>query len=364
MFTALLVIGILVFLIVVHELGHFVAAKFFGLRVEEFGVGYPPRALFIGKWGGTEYTLNWILFGGFVRIFGDDGTQGSTHADPSRFSNASKKAQATVLVAGVLMNTLAAWFLITGALTLGIPRPATDGDTSAHLMIANTIARSPAEVAGLRAGDIIIALEFGDLRIDSDLTPSAMAEFVQTRGGENITVFYERGVEAGEVIVQPAHAVISEESGRVAIGVELALITDSALGFFAATKEGAYRTLGMFKAVGQGFWSVVFGALQGDPAWRELVGPVGIVGVVSQASTQGAGYVLLLTAFISVNLAIINLIPIPALYVGRLSILGYEAVRGRRISHLAMRIFSMIGVVIIALLIITVTYQDIVRLIG
>ena len=365
MFTALLVIGILVFLIVVHELGHFVAAKIFGLRVDEFGIGYPPRAFFIGKWGGTEYTLNWIPFGGFVRIFGDDVPKGLAIADSHRFSNASKKVQAVVLIGGVTMNALAAWFLVTGALTLGVPRVVAPGEeVDARLIIADVIARSPADGAGLRAGDTILALESGGMRLDSDLTPGATAAFVQTRGGKNITVFYARGEEVREAIVQPAHAVVSGESGRVAIGVELALVTDKAIVLGAAVKEGALRVAGMFKAVGQGLWSVISGVFRGEPAWRELAGPIGIVGAVSEATEHGAGYVLLLAAFISVNLAVVNLIPIPALDGGRLAILAYEAARGRRVSHFAMSVLSTLGVAIVALLIITITYQDIVRLLA
>src|SRR3569832_2217708 len=108
--TAFLVIAILVLLIVVHELGHFIAAKIFGVKVIEFGIGYPPRALTFGIWGGTEYTLNWIPFGGFVRLFGDDddGRHGK-----GTFIDAPRWRQAVILVAGVTMNLIAAWALFT-----------------------------------------------------------------------------------------------------------------------------------------------------------------------------------------------------------------------------------------------------------
>src|SRR3954470_21933473 len=110
--TAVLVIAILILLIVVHELGHFLVAKITKVRVEEFGVGYPPRAFLFGKWGRTEYTLNWLPFGGFVRLYGDDGN--FDHGRGS-ITDAKRYVQALILVAGVAANTLLAWFLFANA---------------------------------------------------------------------------------------------------------------------------------------------------------------------------------------------------------------------------------------------------------
>src|SRR5690348_14059897 len=108
--TILLVVAILVFLIVAHELGHFIAAKIFKVRVDEFGIGYPPRAFLIGKLGGTEYTLNWIPFGGFVRLFGEDDSIGGSHTRGSLVA-AKPWKQAIILVAGVTANALVGWML-------------------------------------------------------------------------------------------------------------------------------------------------------------------------------------------------------------------------------------------------------------
>src|SRR3990167_4784489 len=119
MLTALLVIGILVFLIIVHELGHFIVAKICRVRVDEFGVGYPPRAFTLGKIAETEYTLNWIPFGGFVRLFGDEGE--NQHGRGSLMDSPRWK-QAIILIAGVAMNAVAAWALFTVAFHTGVPR--------------------------------------------------------------------------------------------------------------------------------------------------------------------------------------------------------------------------------------------------
>src|SRR3990167_2246912 len=112
MTTALLVIAILVVLIVAHEFGHFIAAKIFKVRVEEFGEGYPPRAFLFGKIGETEYTFNWLPFGGFVRLFGDEGEK---EHGPHSFIDAKRSVQVVILIAGVAANAILAWALFAGA---------------------------------------------------------------------------------------------------------------------------------------------------------------------------------------------------------------------------------------------------------
>ena len=166
--------GILVFiivivaLIVVHELGHFVAAKLSGMRVDEFGLGYPPRAFLIAKRGETKYTLNWLPFGGFVKIYGEDGVAEAQEAggaavvparDPRAFGARPRILQAFVLVAGVAMNILFAYVLITGALVAGTPRALAPEELAraknVELAVAGVLSGSPAERAGLAPGDII-----------------------------------------------------------------------------------------------------------------------------------------------------------------------------------------------------------------
>ncbi len=166
----LLVIAILVVLIVTHEFGHFIAAKAFGVRVEEFGVGYPPRALLFGKAGDTEYTLNWIPFGGFVRLYGEDDT--GAHGRGSLL-NAARWKQAVILAAGVFMNALVAIILFAAALYVGIPHaiqaPA-PGETT-HLIISEVVSGSPAEGAGLSSHDEITSIVDKNGNVASPLTP-------------------------------------------------------------------------------------------------------------------------------------------------------------------------------------------------
>src|SRR3989338_8617829 len=156
MITALLVIAILVLLIVSHELGHFIAAKIFKVRVDEFGIGYPPRAFLFGRIGDTEYTFNWIPFGGFVRLFGEDGAWAKENGS---FAHADAWKQAVILIAGVAANALVAWMLFATALYIGVPRIIDTPQMGqvVKLVISDVVAGSPADVGGLIAGDEITA---------------------------------------------------------------------------------------------------------------------------------------------------------------------------------------------------------------
>lgn len=364
MATVLLVIGILVFLIVVHELGHFIAAKFFKVRVEEFGIGYPPRAFTFGRWGGTEYTLNWLPFGGFVRLFGDVGE--NRHGEGS-FIDKKKSVQAIVLVAGVFMNAVAAWFLFSAAFYIGVPRPVetvAEGIPS-WLLVAEVVPGSPASLAGITAGDRIVEIEDVQGASVQTLAPDAVADFISTRAGKEIVFSYIRGADATTTtVVRPAHAVIPGDADKPAIGISMVLVATQSMSLFDAAQSGFLSTVGALKSVVAGLRDMVANAFRGDPVFKDIIGPVGLVGVVGDAAENGVGNVFALAAFISVNLVIINLLPIPALDGGRLFLLGIEAVLRRDASQFALRLLNAIGIAFIILLMVTVTYNDIARLLA
>jgi regulator of sigma E protease len=359
MVTALIVIAILVLLIVAHEFGHFIAAKLFGIRVEEFGIGYPPRAFSFGKWGETEYTLNWIPFGGFVRLFGDegDGQRGKgSYIDAPRFK------QAIVLVAGVSMNVLIAWVLFTGAYTIGILHIVDALNVpGAHLMVTDVVAGSPADAAGIQSGDDIVAVS-DPSGTQATLTPDGILSFVSARGGQDISFTTMRTHATTTAIVRPAHAVVPGDSGRPAVGIGLALVTAESVPWGEAMRDAAISTYNTFGIVVSGLWTIIVGTLHGAPNLQNVTGPVGLMSVVGQAARNGFGYVLSLAAFISVNLAVINLIPIPALDGGRLVVVGVEALMRRRAPRLAIQLLNTIGIALIIILMITVTYHDIAKL--
>lgn len=363
MITVLIVIAILVVLIVVHEFGHFIAAKVFGVRVQEFGIGYPPRAFTFGSWGGTEYTLNWIPFGGFVRLFGDEG---EPEHGKGAFVDAPRWKQAVILVAGVCMNALLAWVLFACSLHVGVPQaiPAAPAGQKAWLVVTDVVPGSPAAAAGIEPGDEITAMHDPSGASPESLSPDAAVAYVSARGGDRITLDYIRNGTSGEAVVTPANAVIPGAAGRPALGIALALVSVQAEPWRQAIADAFYQTGNAFATVGSDLWGLLAGAVHGQPNLSGVVGPVGIVGYVNEAEQTGLGSVLLLAALISVNLAIINLIPVPALDGGRLFVLAIEAVMRKSAPRVVLELLNTIGVVCIILLMIVVTYHDVARLLA
>lgn len=354
--TALLVIAILVFLIVVHEFGHFLAAKIFHVRVEEFGVGYPPRAFSFGRFGGTEYTLNWIPFGGFVRLFGEEEEHGR-----GSFSDAPRWKQAIILIAGVTMNALAAWVLFSGAYMTGVLHPVEVRGENTQLIVSQVVPASPADASGIKVGDEIAMVREGETEL-TDLTPQTVSDFVSERAGKEIEVSYIHQGAMQTGIMRPAHAVIPGSEGRPAVGMGLLLAETEALSFKDSVTAGLSRTLGTFVVVWNGLSTIVMQALHGNPDLSDVVGPVGLVGAVGEAASNGWGYVLSLAAFISVNLTIINLIPVPALDGGRLFVVAIESVIRRRAPKIGVQLVNAIGLALVIMLMVTVTYHDVARL--
>ena len=360
--TILFVVLILVFLIVVHELGHFIAAKIFGVKVEEFGIGYPPRALLLGTVAGTEYTINWIPFGGFVRLFGEEVDSGQRGR--GSFADSPRWKQAVVLVAGVLMNAIAAWVLFIWALTAGVPTVVDQLQPNEHaeLVASDVIEGSPAAAVGIAAGDQILSLSDQSGDVPDAMTPDAFVAFVSSRGGELLTLSFMHDNATTTKTVIPAHAVNADTAGRPAIGIGLVLITNEALPFSQALAASFTATENSFIIVWQGLWEILKTAAHGAPDLTNVVGPVGLVSVVGQAAQNGFGQVLELAGFISINLVIVNLLPIPALDGGKLFVLIIEAVLRRKAPKLAIQLLNTIGVALIILLMVTVTYHDIARL--
>lgn len=361
MFTALLVVAILVLLIVAHELGHFLAAKIFGVRVDEFGVGYPPRAFRFGKIGDTEYTLNWIPFGGFVRLFGDEG---QVEHGRGSFIDAPRWKQAIVLVAGVAANVVVAWALFAVALHIGVPKPV---DTAlpgqkVQLIISDIVPGSPADAAGLKPGDEITAVGDTNGASVGVLTAKSVVDFVRERAGQPVSISYVHAGASSSVFITPANAVLPQAAAQPALGIALVLIATEREPWGKAFAEAFPATRGAFKMVANDLWILVQGAVRGAPDLAAVVGPVGIVSYVGQASQNGIGAVLMFAALISINLAIINLIPIPALDGGRLFVLCIEAVMRRQAPRLAVQTLNALGVALIVLLMVVVTYNDVARL--
>ena len=364
----LIFIVVIVALIVVHEFGHFVVAKWSGMRVDEFGLGYPPRAMIIGKIGETEYTLNWLPFGGFVKIFGEDSSLDKLGM-PNSFSSKTRLAQALVLVAGVAMNLFFAYVLITGALVMGTPRALSDNEVATaknvELAVANVLPGSPAAQAGLLPGDVILSAEDGHNMLP-ETTPSAFTKFVSEGGSNKIITLSVRHSDGKEttLFARPIEGLIASDPSRPAIGVEVANIGVVPLSLGSAIVEGARLTWSATILTAVGLWHFFYGVFTLSADLSQVAGPVGIAGVVGTASMQGFGYLFSIMAIISINLALINLIPVPALDGGRLLFVIIESVIRRPIKASVAHAVNAVGFVFLILLMLVVTAHDIFRIVG
>ncbi len=363
--SILIFIVVIVALIVVHEFGHFVAAKWSGMRVDEFGLGYPPRALTIAKKGETEYTLNWLPFGGFVKIFGEDGLSVDAPKDPRAFSSRPRVLQAIVLAAGVTMNLLFAYVLITGALIMGTPRALSEGEVRAArdtaLAVANVLPGSPAARAGITPGDSIMSAEGtgGGWRAAD---PKSFSAFVAGSGGDEIALSIERGGEARAITATPEAGIIAGDPSRYALGVEVATIGVVPLSFWAAITEGASLTWETMLITAKGLPHFFYGVFTLSADLSQVAGPVGIAGAVGSASSQGIGDLFSIMAIISINLALINLLPIPALDGGRLLFVLIESIIRRPIKQSVTRSLNAVSFILLILLMLVVTAHDIFKL--
>lgn len=363
--SIILFIIILALLILSHEFGHFIVAKKFGIRVDEFGFGFPPK-LFSVKKGETEYSFNALPFGGFVRIFGERPDDESISGPDSArsFINKPKRVQAAVLLAGVFFNILLAWFLLSIGFVVGLPS-SLDGEprgariTSPALMITSVLPDSPAEAAGLEIGDKVLSLS----ALEEELigpTPEEVQGFISRYPAEEITVFYERGKEKGSVVVVPREGVLEE---KPAVGIAMDMIGILRLPVHLAVIEGAKATVSMTGATAVALTLFLKDAILGQADFAAIAGPVGIVNIAGDAFKMGFVYLLLFTALISINLAIINLIPFPALDGGRLLFLLIEKIKGSPIRPKIANVLNTVGFLLLIFLILLVTYHDIVKLI-
>jgi len=364
--SILIFILVLVALIVVHEFGHFVIAKLSGMRVDEFGIGYPPKA-WGKKFGETEYTLNWLPFGGFVKIFGEDPEPGAER-DPRAFSSKPRILQAAVLVAGIGMNLFFAYLLITATLFLGTTRALTSEEAKiapdAVLAVASVIPNSPAEEAGLVPGDAILSVESAGGSYTGAEPELFTALVNENEAGTPITLSVRHGEEIKDVTLTPATGVIAGNPDRVALGVGLATIGTVSVSALEAPVEGAILTWELTKQTAVALYHFFGGLFTFTADLSQVAGPVGIAGAVGSASSDGIASLLAITALISINLALINLLPVPALDGGRLFFVIIEAITRRPIKPVIANAFNTVGFALLILLMLVVTASDIFKIVS
>lgn len=372
---------ILLVLVVSHEFGHFIVAKINKIRVDEFSFGFPPK-LFGKKIGETTYNINALPFGGYVKIFGEnldeadfvevgfldkEQTPEKIELATRSLANKPRYIQAMVLLAGVTMNFLVAWLLLSVGFMSGLPTSVDAVPKGAivqnqALTITSVLPNSPAEKGGLKVGDKIVSL---NTPTDSTklLLPKLGTENVQTfvknHRGEKVDVSLIRGKEVMKVIVIPE---IGKQGDNPMIGISMDTIGTLKLPIHKAVWEGLKLSANVFVATVVGFYNLIHSAILGQADMSTLTGPVGIVGVVGDAAKFGFIYLLSFTALISINLAVINLVPFPALDGGRLLFLLIEKIKGSRIKPKIANTVNMVGFGLLILLMVIITYNDIVKL--
>lgn len=362
----LIFILILLVLVVSHEFGHFIVAKKSGIRVDEFSFGFPPK-LFGKKIGETTYNFNALPLGGYVKIFGENPDEESLNGPDSKRSFVNKPwyIQAAVLLAGVTMNFLVAWLLLTVGFLSGLPAsvdtvpPGVEVKNQA-LTVLDVIPKSPAAEAGIKVGDKLINLESASDQTD---TPSkeSVQYFIKKHPTDSIVVTYMRGDATQTILVTPK-IIKNSTTQTPVIGISMDVVGTYTLPFFKAVREGLKLTSKIFVGTVKGFYTLIHDSLRGRGNISALTGPVGLVGVVGTAASFGFIYLLSFTAQISISLAVINLVPFPALDGGRLLFLLIEKIKGSRIKPAIANTANVIGFGLLMILMLVITYHDIAKL--
>lgn len=325
-------------LIILHELGHFLAAKFFGMRVDEFGIGFPPR-LFGKKVGETIYSVNALPLGGFVKIHGEMGEDAPLD-DSSSFMAAPAWRRSVVIIAGVVMNFLAGWLLISSVFFFGTPT---------GILVENIQPGSPAEVAGIKAGDFIN--DFSDSQ--------TFISFIDLKRGEAVELKIRRNGEIIPVNIVPR---IATKEGEGALGVVIAEAGVEPHSLSESMAKGFSASVQIMSAVLAGLARIVATIFSEGKLVEGFVGPVGVFGIAAQTMQSGFMYFIQLLGLISLNLAMLNVLPFPALDGGRFLFILIEKIKGSRLSPSAEVAINTAGFLLLIALIVAVTVRDVSKL--
>lgn len=355
----LIVLGIILFvlLVVVHEFGHMIAAKKKGVEVEEFGIGFPPRAAVLGKKAETTFTLNWLPLGGFVKLKGehDDATAKGS------YGAASFPQKALIIFAGVLMNWLAAMVIFTLVALIGMPQlvddqfqVSSDATVVSQKVLAGFVEEaSPAASIGLEQGDTISRInttQIGSAKILRDTTTKL--------AGQTVEVSYQHG---GAQQVKRVTLRNDPEKGNFGVApAEQTLVRST----WSAPLVGIASTIQFTVETYKGLFSALSNLFTGNAgkAGESVIGPVGIVVLLGNLSEQGLVFVLFLIGVISIALAVMNSLPIPALDGGRLFVTAlFKALKKPLSKDLEEKIHGT-GMAFLLLLIVLITVVDVQRL--
>ncbi len=383
MMTLIVFLLVLSVLVLVHEFGHFFVARRFKIRIEEFGLGFPPRAIGFyknkfgkrikvqgtrsfeslesskdekkhPKKGSTIYSLNWLPLGGFVKIKGQDGDNAD---DNDSFASKPIYQRALVLVAGVVMNVILAWFLFSFGYMVGLPQTTDDLGKNARVseqsvLVADVLEDSAAFKAGFESGDMILEIEGEKIETEKELQ-----DIISKRAELETNILISRNGEELRITASP------EKSGdRGILGISIFSAGKVSYPFFSAFIEGAKTTAWVLEAIFLGFIGLFRDMFSGVAVGDQFAGPIGIANITGEAAKLGFVYLLQFTALLSLNLAILNILPFPALDGGRLVFLLVEKIKGRPVKKAIENLMNNIGFLLLIILIIFITIKDVIKL--
>lgn len=366
--TLLIFLLILSFLVIIHEAGHFLTALWMKVKVEEFAVGYPPRALTLFRWRGIPFTLNILPFGGFVKMQGEDGpeekgakVQGSSKNAIGPFYTKSKKARLLILVAGVVMNFVFGVLAFATIYTIiGIP-------TLTEEPVIELIASgSPAEQAGIQAGDIFLAIKQTNIEEDFQSFPTAegFITYINAHLGEEVTIQVRRGTEEQTVITY-ARTAEERSSDEGAVGVTFQTVEYVFYPWwqrpFRGILVGLEQSVGLSILILQAFGDMLRQLVTTARFPEGVAGPVGIVHQAGKLGIfqQGGLMILNFAGMLSINLAILNILPLPAFDGGRAVMVLLETVIGSKQRERIENKLNYVGLALIITLMILITFYDV-----
>jgi regulator of sigma E protease len=374
--TTIIFLLVLTLLIAVHEMGHFLAARLFKIRVDNFAIGFPPR-LFSKMIGKTRFSLNLVPLGGYVTIHGenpeDSVTSDSILAKP-------KWQQIVVLIAGVTFNVILAYIFLVATLMFGtkVSVDTFPGEVihDPRLIITMVAPGSPADLIGIKAGDEILSISNGkDLFASTSLSVANVQKTIST-AESNVSVTVRRSsllaIDNGqskststvertkeEAVAYKFAPVTGIVAGKKAAGISMDMIGEAKIGFFKSFYYGAIQTYSLMENITVGLAGFIGNIFVGKGSLKEVTGPVGIANVVGNSAKTGVAELLMIIAVISANLAVINMVPFPALDGGRIVVVIIEAIIRRPINAKVIGWVNGIGFILLIGLMLVVTFKDV-----